>query len=128
MTIIGNGVDIVDNNRIRKAIKNQRFINRIFSKDEIKNSKKMNNKIQFYAKRFAAKEAFLKALGIGIRNDINFKDISIKNNKLGKPMIILNNKIQKIIKNKLKIYNFNIFLSIADENKFSIAFVILNKK
>ena len=128
MTIIGNGVDIVDNNRIRKAIKNKKFINRIFTNEEILHAKNKVNKTNFYAKRFAAKEAFLKALGIGIRNDINFKDISIKNNKLGKPMIILNNKIQKIIKNKLKIYNFNIFLSIADENKFSIAFVILNKK
>ena len=125
--ILGNGVDIVDNLRIKKAIKNQRFINRIFSKDEIKNSKKMNNKIQFYAKRFAAKEAFLKAIGTGISKGLILRDISVKNNKDGKPMLVINKKIKQYILRKYRIKKFNTHLSLSDENNYSIAFVILNK-
>ena len=125
--ILGNGGDIVDNLRIKKAIKNQRFINRIFSKDEIKNSKKMNNKIQFYAKRFAAKEAFLKAIGTGISKGLILRDISVKNNKDGKPMLVINKKIKQYILRKYRIKKFNTHLSLSDENNYSIAFVILNK-
>ena len=125
--ILGNGVDIVDNLRIKKAIKNQRFINRIFSKDEIKNSKKMNNKVQFYAKRFAAKEAFLKAIGTGISKGLILRDISVKNNKDGKPMLVINKKIKQYILRKYRIKKFNTHLSLSDENNYSIAFVILNK-
>ena len=65
MTVIGNGVDIVENNRIAKFIKNSSFINRIFTKNEIDQSKKSKNKVNFFAKRFAAKEALVKALGTG---------------------------------------------------------------
>ena len=119
--ILGNGVDIVDNLRIKKAIKNQRFINRIFSKDEIKNSKKMNNKIQFYAKRFAAKEAFLKAIGTGISKGLILRDISVKNNKDGKPMLVINKKIKQYILRKYRIKKFNTHLSLSDENNYSIA-------
>jgi len=81
MKIIGNGVDIVDNLRIKKAIKNKNFINRIYSHSEIRVSKKNQNKVNFFAKRFAAKEAFVKSLGTGFKNDINLKDISVINEK-----------------------------------------------
>ena len=129
MTILGNGVDIVDNKRIEKAIKNnKKFISRVFSKLEIKNSKKKNNKINYFAKRFAAKEAFLKALGTGISNGISLKDISVKNNKYGKPSIIINDKLKKFIMRKFKTKNIKIFLSLSDEKENSIAFVIINKK
>ena len=80
MIIIGNGVDIVENRRIFNAIKNNKFIDRIFSTQEIKDSKSYTNKANFYAKRFAAKEAFLKALGTGLSGGIEFKDISVKKN------------------------------------------------
>ena len=63
MNIIGNGVDIVDNARIKNAIKNKFFVSRIFTVNEIKKSKNLNNKANYFAKRFAAKEAFVKALG-----------------------------------------------------------------
>ena len=58
MNIIGNGVDIVDNKRIEKLLLNNNFLNRIFTYHEIKGSKKSQNKINFFEKRFAAKEAF----------------------------------------------------------------------
>ena len=127
MQIIGNGVDIIDNIRIKKSIKNINFIKRIYSNTEVKESKKVRNKINFFAKRFAAKEAFVKSIGTGFRKNINFKDISVKNNKNGKPQLIINKKIKKMIKKNFKMTNFKIFLSLSDEKKHSIAFVIINK-
>ena len=127
MSILGNGVDIVDNLRIKKSIKNSNFIKRIYSNDEIRASKNVKNKTNFFAKRFAAKEAFVKSLGIGFRNGINFKDISVKNNNLGKPELCLNKKIKSFLSHKLKYKKYKIYLSLSDENKHSIAFVIINK-
>tara|TARA_B100000767_G_C19685173_1_gene501415 strand:- start:111 stop:497 length:387 start_codon:yes stop_codon:yes gene_type:complete len=128
MQILGTGIDIVENIRINKSLKNKNFINRIFTTIEILHSKKIKDKSTFYAKRFAAKEAFVKAVGTGFRNELNFKDISIINNKLGKPSFVINEKIKKIIKKQFKISSFNFFLSISDEKKYSIAFVILQKR
>ena len=128
MKILGIGVDIVENKRIQTLIKNQLFIKRIFSKKEILLSKKIKNKTAFFSKRFAAKEAFSKSLGTGIRNDLNFIDISIVNNKLGKPYFLLNTKIKQIVLRKFKIKSFDFFLSISDEKKYSIAFTILQTK
>ena len=127
MQIIGNGVDIIDNIRIKNSIKNINFIKRVYSNTEVKESKKVRNKINFFAKRFAAKEAFVKSIGTGFRKNINFKDISVKNNKNGKPQLIINKKIKKMIKKNFKMTNFKIFLSLSDEKKHSIAFVIINK-
>ncbi len=128
MKIIGNGVDIVKNSRIKRLISNKKFIQRIYSRSEINFSKKITNKEAFFAKRFAAKEAFVKSLGTGFRNNINFKDISVVNTPYGKPKILLNSKIKKIIDKKFKLNKFKIFLSISDEKKYSIAFVIINKR
>jgi len=127
MSILGNGVDIVDNLRIKKSIKNSNFIKRIYSNDEIRASKNVKNKTNFFAKRFAAKEAFVKSLGIGFRNGINFKDISVKNNNLGKPELYLNKKIKSLLSHKLKNKKYKIYLSLSDESRHSIAFVIINK-
>ena len=62
MQTLGIGVDIIENSRIKKSIINKNFINRVFSHEEITESKKKRNKISFFSKRFAAKEAFSKAL------------------------------------------------------------------
>ncbi len=128
MIIFGNGVDIIDNSRIEKSIKIKGFINRIFTKNEISDSKKTKNKVSFFAKRFAAKEAMVKAIGTGFRNKINFKDIEVKNNHLGKPKISINKKIIIMLKEKLNLENFNIHLSLADEKKYSIAYIVIDKK
>ena len=127
MEVIGNGVDIVENSRIKKLIKNIKFIKRIYSTYEIKKSKYIKNKVNFFAKRFAAKEAFVKSIGSGFRSGINFSDIIILNNKLGKPYIRVNNKIKSIICKKNKLRNFKVFLSLSDEAKHSIAYVILSR-
>ena len=128
MEIIGNGVDIVENKRIKNSLKIKGFISRIFSQNEINKSKKLTNKTNFFAKRFAAKEAFVKAIGEGFRNNINFNDIDIKNDNKGKPYINISNNIKKFLKKKLKLSKYKIFLSLSDEKKHSIAYVIINKQ
>ena len=125
MKILGIGVDIVENSRISKSIKNKHFIERIFSSSEILISKKIKNKKNYFSKRFAAKEAFAKSTGIGIRNNLNFKDISIINDKYGKPDYELNSKIKKLIYSKFKVKKIKISLSLADEKKYSIAFSVI---
>ena len=128
MKILGVGVDIVDNTRISRSLKNSLFVNRIFSNSEILLAKKIKDKNSYYSKRFAAKEAFVKSIGTGFRYNFNFKDISIINDKLGKPSFIINDKIKKIVKKQFKTSSFNFFLSISDEKKYSIAYVVLQKK
>ena len=125
MKILGIGVDIIKNERISKLIKNNKFKNRIYSTKELKLSKKTKNKIAFFSKRFAAKEAFSKALGTGFSSNLNFKDIEIINDKKGMPKYAENKKIIKIVQKKYKIKKFNSFLSISDEKDYSTAFAII---
>ena len=89
MKILGIGVDIVENKRIQKSIKNPLFKKRIYSSKELKHSNAANNKVAFFSKRFAAKEAFSKALGTGFSMNLNFKDIEVVNDKKGKPYYCL---------------------------------------
>ena len=127
MNIIGVGVDIVDNTRIKKSIKNKNFISRVFSKKEINQSKKVKDKTNYYSKRFAAKESLSKAIGTGFSNNLNFKDITIVNDKYGKPHYELNNKVKKLIYSKFNAKKIKIILSLADEKKYSIAFSVIHK-
>ena len=128
MKILGIGVDIVENKRFNKTTKNKKLIKRLFTLSEIKNSKLTKDKSTFFSKKFAAKESFSKALGTGFRKGLNFKDIEILNNNLGKPYFRLNNKVKKIIAKTLKVKNFDLFLSISDEKDYSIAFTIIQVK
>ena len=128
MKILGIGVDIVDKSRIKASLKKKLFIKRIFSLSEISNAKKFNNKLSYYSKRFAAKEALSKAIGTGFRDNLNFIDITIVNDKLGKPYFIINKKMKNIVKKKFNTTLINFFLSMSDEKKYSVAYVILQKK
>ena len=125
MKILGIGVDIVENRRIQKSIKNPLFTKRIYTPKELKQSKVVHNKVGYFSKRFAAKEAFSKALGTGFRRNLNFKDIEVINDKMGKPYYVKNKKITKIIQKNFKIKNFKCFLSISDEKNYSTAFAII---
>ena len=125
MKILGIGIDIVENSRISKSLKNDFFTKRIFTNLEIINSSNIKDKKSYYAKRFAAKEAFVKSIGTGFRNNLNFKDIEIINDKLGKPCYVKTKKITEIIKKKFKVKKFDCFLSISDEKKYSTAFTII---
>ena len=128
MKILGIGIDIIQNIRIRKLIKDKDFINRTFGKEEIRLSQKLSNKSNFFSKRFAAKEAFAKSLGTGFRNNLNLKDIEILNDKMGKPFYIKSKKIDKIINKIFKTKQYDLFLSISDEKDYSIAFTIIQNR
>ena len=128
MKILGIGVDIVDNKRLRKLIKDKKFINRTFGKKEIELSKRFEDKANYFAKRFAAKEALSKALGTGFRYNLNFKDIEIINDNLGKPYYLNSVKIDQFVKKIYKASKYNLHLSISDEKEYSMAFTILQKK
>tara|TARA_B100001057_G_C22838567_1_gene946133 strand:- start:2124 stop:2510 length:387 start_codon:yes stop_codon:yes gene_type:complete len=128
MKILGIGVDVIQNKRIQALIKDKSFIKRIYGKNEVKFSKKISNKTNYFAKRFAAKEAFAKSLGTGFRNNLNFKDVEIFNDKIGKPYYFKSKKINDIIYKKFKIKYYNLFLSISDEKDYSVAFTILQTK
>ncbi len=127
MKIFGIGVDIVENNRFKKLIKKKIFINRIFSQKELNIFRNKKNKILYLSKRFSAKEAFVKSLGTGFRYNLCFTDISILNDKKGKPYFLFNKKIKDILKKKYKLNSFKAHLSLSDEKKHSVSYVILQK-
>lgn len=128
MAIIGVGVDIVDNKRFKKLIKKKQFVERVFTKNETEYSIKLRNKLNYFSKRFAAKEAFSKATGFGISKNLHFKDIEISNDKRGKPIISLNKSSILYLKKKFKVRAFKTNLSLSDEKNYSIAYVIIEKK
>ena len=125
MRIVGIGVDIIENKRIKNSLKNLKFKKRIYSTKELAQSSLSKNKVGFFSKRFAAKEAFAKALGTGFSGNLNFKDIEIVNNKKGKPYYLKSKKISKIIHKNFNIKKYNCFLSISDEKDYSTAFTII---
>ena len=126
MSIFGIGTDIVSVDRIKKSLKNKNFLKRVFNEKEILKCKKNNNSVNCYAKRFAAKEAFSKALGTGISNGINFNEIVVLNKKSGKPYISIIGQTKKILKKKFKRKKSKISLSLSDEKKYAVAFVTIS--
>ena len=129
--ILGVGIDLINSERFIKFENNERFINRILSKEEIKKFKELKNKhINFLSKKFCVKEAFSKAIGTGIGRGINFNDISVLNNILGKPIICLNDKAINFLEElyKLSYDKIQIDLSITDEQNFINSIVIISKK
>ena len=124
LLIIGCGIDLVKIERIEKIIKRWRdnFIFRIFTPLERDYcEKKKDNKFQSYAGKFAAKEALLKALGLGLR-EANWKEIEIKNDELGQPIIDTSGKLKNIASTKgVSKY----FISISHTKEHAVAQVIL---
>jgi len=131
--IIGIGSDIVSVKRIVELDKKypKKFLERIFTPFEIDCSKDKINKYNYFAKRFAAKEAFSKAIGLGIGRGFNFNDIEVFNDDLGKPFLrILNSKKPLFNEKKinLELDEINIHLSLSDDSDFAHAFVVIEKK
>ena len=128
MKIFGIGTDIINIKRMEKLLKNSnsKFKNKIFSKKEIMYCEKKNNPSSFYAKRFAAKEALSKALGTGIRKGVNFKNIEIFNDRLGKPSITLKGSTARFLKRKIKTKKYSIYLSLSDDKPWAQATVIIS--
>jgi holo-[acyl-carrier protein] synthase len=126
MKLFGVGTDIIQVNRLKKSLNKKPFLSRIYSKEEIIKCKRSKINSNCFAKRFAAKEAFSKALGTGISKGISFNEIVVLNEKSGKPYIKLINKTKKIVERKLKKKIYKISLSIADEKDYAVAFVTIS--
>lgn len=124
LLIVGCGIDLVKIERIEKIIKRwgDNFTSRIFTISEREYcEKKKDNKYQSYAGKFAAKEALLKALGLGLRG-VNWKEIEITNNELGQPIIDTSGKLKNIVLTKgVSKY----FITISHTKEYAIAEVIL---
>lgn len=128
--ILGIGTDIISIERI-EGIKDQfkeKFLQRIFTENEIIFSRKKSSPEIFFAKRFAAKEAFSKAIGLGIGRGIDFTDIEISNDEFGKPEIAILNGKENFIKKHFRCESFAIHLSLSDEKTFASAMVVIEKK
>ena len=125
--IYGNGIDIIDINRINKVIDKygNRFKKRCFSIPEIEKSEKRLNSVESFAKRYAAKEACAKALGTGLARGVFWKDIEVVNNQYGKPFLKLHGNAKAIFKKMNKNSNLKIEISLSDEKKYAIASVII---
>ena len=126
MNFFGIGTDIVSIDRIKKSLKSKNFLKRIFNEKEILKCKMTIKSTNCFAKRFAAKEAFSKALGTGIANGINFNEIIVLNKKSGKPYIILVGQTKKTLSKKFKGKKSKISLSLSDEKKYAVAFVTIS--
>ena len=126
MKLFGVGTDIIQVKRLKKSLNKKPFLSRIYSKEEIIKCKRSKINSNCFAKRFAAKEAFSKALGTGISKGISFNEIVVLNEKSGKPYIKLINKTKKIVERKLRKKIYKISLSIADEKDYAVAFVTIS--
>jgi len=126
MNFFGIGTDIVSIDRVKKSLKNKNFLKRIFNEKEIFKCKKTIKSTNCFAKRFAAKEAFSKALGTGIAKGINFNEIIVLNKKSGKPYIIMVGQTKKTLSKKFKGKKSKVSLSLSDEKKYAVAFVTIS--
>jgi holo-[acyl-carrier protein] synthase len=119
--IIGIGTDIIEINRIEKAImRTSSFIEKSFTSNEIKYFKLKGLKGNVIAGNFAAKEAISKALGTGFRG-FGLQDIEVLRDELGKPVVNLSHKIYKL----LDIKEFNIHVSISHSKENAIAYAVM---
>ncbi|RDX36329.1 holo-ACP synthase [Kangiella sp. HD9-110m-PIT-SAG07] len=123
MAIFGIGTDIVNLERVERSFSRHgdKFAERILSPVELKIFATKKNKVAFLAKRFAAKEAISKALGTGMRQGIDFKQLTVQTNELGKPEVILQENAEEwASKHAISI----VHLSLSDERDVAVAFAI----
>ena len=120
--IVGIGNDIIEIERIEKAISKEGFKDKIYTQRELENIKKRGNRAETYAGVFSAKEAISKAIGTGVR-EFSLTDLEILNDDLGKPYVVVSEKLDKIIKSKKEDYQIEI--SISHSKKYVIAIAII---
>ena len=121
--IIGIGTDIIEVDRVARAISKEAFKKKVFSEREIAYCESQK-KEESFAARFAAKEAFFKALGTGWRDGMGITEVEILNDELGKPSIFLNGKAKEVFEQK---GGTHIHLSLSHIKTQAIAFVILEQ-
>lgn len=127
--ILGIGIDLVKISRIKKlyASYQDKFVSKLLSDYEAKVMgaiKSEGGRIQYLAKRFAAKEALVKAIGTGFSKQTLMRDITIKNDKKGKPYYYLNHELEDLIKRSFK-SKYSLHLSISDDKENAIANAII---
>ena len=120
--IVGIGNDIIEIERIERAISKEGFKDKIYTQRELENIKKRGNRAENYAGVFSAKEAISKAIGTGVR-EFSLTDLEILNDDLGKPYVVVSEKLDKIIKSKKEDYQIEI--SISHSKKYAIAIAII---
>ena len=122
--IFGIGTDIVEVARIEASLKQfgDVFAEKVLAESELASFRESHIKARFLAKRFAAKEAFSKALGTGLRAPATFQNIAVSHDDLGKPILVLAAELQAFLtaKNIQKMH-----ISISDEKNLAAAFVVL---
>jgi len=120
--IVGIGNDIIEIERVEKAILKEGFKNKVYTQKELENIEKRGNRTETYAGIFSAKEAVSKAIGTGVR-EFSLIDLEILNNDLGKPYVVVSKKLDKILKNKKEDYQIEI--SISHSKKYATAMAII---
>ncbi len=122
--IRGIGVDIVNVERVERAVERwgYRFLNRIFTAAEIERCEQRARPAQCLASRFAAKEAFAKALGSGMREGLRWCDIEVVQDHLGKPSLLLHNQAKKLLETTA---GKRTWLSLSDERESALAVVVI---
>ena len=120
--IIGIGNDIIEIERVEKAILKEGFKNKVYTQKELENIEKRGNRTETYAGIFSAKEAISKAIGTGVR-EFSLTDLEILNDDLGKPYVVISEKLDKILKAKKEDYQIEI--SISHSKKYATAVAII---
>ena len=120
--IVGIGNDIIEIERVEKAISKEGFIAKVYTQREIENIVKRGNRTETYAGIFSAKEAISKAIGTGVR-EFALTDLEILNDNLGKPYVIVSDKLNKIIQRKKE--NYQIEIAISHSKKYATAMAII---
>lgn len=122
--IIGTGIDIVNIERIGRLMTRwgDTFFNRVYTEKEISCCQKRPHPSECFAIRFAAKEAFLKAIGSGLRNGIQWTDIEVENDLMGKPLLSLHRKAKEVLKtHRIE----RTFLTLSHDRPYAVAYVLL---
>ena len=120
--IVGIGNDIIEIERIEKAISKEGFKNKVYTQRELENIEKRGNRTETYAGIFSVKEAISKAIGTGVR-EFSLTDLEILNDDLGKPYVVVSEKLDKILKNKKEDYQIEI--SISHSKKYATAIAVI---
>ena len=121
--ILGIGNDIIEIERIEKAISKEGFKNKIYTQRELENIEKRGNRTETYAGIFSAKEAISKAIGTGVR-EFSLTDLEILNDDLGKPYVVVSEKLDKILKTKKEDYQIEISISHSKEYATAMAIIL----
>jgi holo-[acyl-carrier protein] synthase len=122
--VIGSGIDIVNIERIERLMGRwgDHFLSRVYTEREISRCQRRSRPSECFAIRFAAKEAFLKAIGSGLRNGIQWTDIEVENDPLGKPLLCLHRKAKEVLQTcRIE----RTYLTLSHDRPFAVAHVLL---